>query len=220
MLNYKKSFEHTIDELTKFYNKNFSSDNFRELLLKMYKEKNLDPDSKAIKYYSDIKCTADALLSIKQICNMENDIKNIINVYKQFRETPIFFFPCEKGGINTLRANIFKDKIDYTLYDIKMYYDKGIESTKLKNAFKRPKTNLWLKKMGSFKNVINWLQIKNIFTNDNYNVYDLEYLDNRIIKDYENFDSNNKTWSNNYYNNLKNIILKFLNLNQYILNKK
>lgn len=134
---------------------------------------------------------------------MEEDVKQIVEVYAQYRRVPVFFFPSEIGGINTVRSKIFGDRIDHTLYDLKIYFSEERNKCYMLKAYNRPKTKQWLDGMQSFEHLIDWLGIKGIFTDESYNVYDLEYVDNRILREYKNLHEYNRAWSNAYYNNLK-----------------
>ena len=209
---YEKAYNRALTMMVEFYDEGHNLEDFQKIFIKKYIDNNLDPDGNAVLFAHGVKCTADGLHSIKRICSFEKNTKDIIKTYRDYRKFPIFFFPSEKGGINTSRFRIFGDRIDHTLYDIKMYYTDNIIDCKLKSAFNKPNTSLWLEKMESFENIVDWLKIKGIFTDNNYNVYDLEYSDPRIIKQYKNIYC--KQWSKKYYENLKKKILEFYNKNR------
>ena len=211
---YNKSFERVVNLLENYYNsevcngKEKSEDEIRDSIRIYYKSKSLDPDGKAIMYIDGIKCTADGMHSIARICAMEENVNDIIPTYKEFRKTPIFFFPTR--GINSSRYTYFGDRIDHTLYDLKMYFDGNIENCFLKKIYRRENTNRFLNYFGSFKNFIEWFGIKNIFTDENYNVLDLEDIDNKkIITHYCTKEEYQNQWSKEYYNNLKKKIKEF-----------
>jgi len=131
-----------LNEMISFFHKNI--DNYTtENLKAYYRERHLDPDNYAIRFSSDIKCMCDGLISLNRICLFEKDFNDIIKTYALYRRYPIFFFPSENGGINTSRSSIFGDRIDHTLYDLKIYYSDGPTKCKLKNAFEKNKTNKW-----------------------------------------------------------------------------
>lgn len=199
---YNRAYQRAVDFMTNYYAEHKESDNIRKLLVEEYKKNKMDPDGKAIRYISDVKCTADALLSILRICSLEKNISDVIPVYEEYRKTPIFFFPCENGGINTSRNSVFGDKIDHTLYDLKMYF-KNNESCLLKNAYNRQKTKTWLESMGSFESIIDWFGIKGIFTDENYNVFDLDFESDKIITSYDPVSKYHRQWTDVYYNNIK-----------------
>lgn len=182
----------------------------RNKIYNTYLNKRLDPDSKALRYVFDIKCTADGLHSIKRICDLEENVENIIPAYKYFRSFPIFFFPSERGGINSTRALVFGDRIDHTLYDLKLSYTDEKKNCRLFNTYNRPKTKAWLENMESFENIVDWWGIKGIFTDKLYNVYNLAYNDNRPITQYLSPDKYREQWSLSYYNNLKNKIQLYM----------
>lgn len=179
--------------------------------------KRRDPDSKAVRTEFNIKCTADGLLSINDICKFESSVPEIINTYEKYRKVPIIFFPSERGGINSARSGAYGRRIDYALFDIKMYFEeKQREYCKLKKTFEARtgkkgnvlnKTNTWVKtgNMDSFEKMIDWWDVKGIFTDDEYNVYDISSKDHKTITDFSQIRSKGDE-ELDFYNNLKKCI--------------
>lgn len=168
----------------------------------------IDPDSNGVRELDGIKCTADGLFSIRRIYRVNGiDIKTV-DEYEVYRKVPVFFFPQEKNGINMTRASVLGDKIDHTLYDIKMYFDTNTEddrnNCKLISAYKLPNTKAWLESLGSFEKLVDWYGIKGIFVNEDYEVYDIEKGQKEVISAYLN--EYNWAWSDRYYNNLKDML--------------
>lgn len=201
---YNKAYLYAVEKITEFYSELKSEDEevIREMMFKKYRESGLDPDGKALRYEYGIKCTADGLHSMWRISNMEKDVEQIVPVYAKYRRVPVFFFPSEVGGINTTRAKTFGDRIDHTLYDLKMYFTDR-ENCLMINSYNRPKTKIWLEGMESFEKLIDWMGVKGIFTDDSYNVYDLECMDNSTIKAYRTVQEYQEPWTDAYYENLK-----------------
>lgn len=172
----------------------------------------IDPDSADTKFVDDVICTVDAVISLNRLFKHESSLQNVISGYEKYRKTPIFYFPKQSLGINTSRLKVFGDRIDCTLFDIKRYFDAKTEeeknTCKLINAYNLPKTQKWLCSMGSFDKVVDWFGVKNIFTDDNYNVLDIEKNDGSIISDY--MTVYKKEWSNDYYNFAKKKIDAFM----------
>ena len=179
----------------------------------------IDPDgypteNDEYRVVNGVKCTADGLLSIRRIHEKEGFDKEFIETFKRFREHPIFFFPCEWGGINQARATLLEDRIDHALFDLKNYCETKGEKCILINAYKRPITQKWLENR-TFKDIVNELNIVGIFVNDKYEVYDLEKDGNRIVKSlkesYCGIRSAQylKCWSDRYYENVKDNISKY-----------
>lgn len=202
----------------------------------MWKSENYkDPDGYVIRYDNlyNIPCTCDGLISLRRMsyfASRTNYVENILDEYKTLRKYPIIYFPSEEGGINQSRADYkkFSDFIDYTLYDIKRFYEllnninkdeitvKEVldynETLKQKivliEAYTLEKTFTFLTSFSSFKDFIDW-EFKNndsligLFVNKNYDVYDIET--GNVIKDYK----KHYTWNDDYYNNLKKQILKY-----------
>lgn len=195
------------DFLKLYYEQSKNRDN--SLVWKMLKSFYIDPD-RVIKKNGDIICTADGILSLRRLFEFDRMSKKLIEDYKKYREKPIIYFPKEKNGINSMRALIFGDRIDYTLFDLKKYYT-DYENCKMKYAYELKKTSSWLKQIGSFENLIDEFHIKGIFTNDNYEVYDLEKNDGSIIEEYLN--KYEWKWSTNYFKNVKQKINEFMENN-------
>ncbi len=193
----------TLSNIFQQYYNNENDEYIRRKIYTTYWSMRLDPDSKVVRYKDGIKCTADGLHSIKRICDLEKDVKDIIPVYMYFRSIPIFFFPSERGGINPTRFLTFGNRIDHTLYDLKLSYTDEMKNCRLYNTYNRPKTKRWLENMKSFEHIVDWWGVKGIFTDEYYNVYNLEYNDNRFINQYLSSDKYREQWSSNYYNNLK-----------------
>lgn len=217
---YQKAFAKTVSLITKIYSDNefLEEEKLRRLLFEEYRRRKLDPDGKAIRYVGDVKCTADGLLSMWRICNMEEQVQNIARVFDIYRQIPIFFFPCERGSINTSRAKVFGDRIDHTLFDLKKYYTDTKDKCYLLNAYNREKTNKWLTEMKSFENLIDWWGVKGTFTDDEYNIFDLEYSDNRIIETYKTMKEYQLPWNIGYYNNVKERINLYIKTNRKEVN--
>ncbi len=201
---YNKAYLRTVEKITDLYSQiqTESEELVRSILFNKYRDGGWDPDGKAVRYEFGVKCTADGLHSMWRITNMEKNVEQIVPVYARYRRVPIFFFPSEYGGINPTRFKTFGDRIDHTLFDLKMYFTNK-EKCVMMNAYSRPDTKIWLEGMQSFERLIDWLGVKGIFTDDFYNVYDLEHEDNRIIKEYRTLQEYQESWSDAYYENLK-----------------
>jgi hypothetical protein len=186
--------------------------NYIELFWKMIYSFYIDPDSNGLRELNGVQCTADGLFSIRRIYKKYGIDIQTVEEYAIYRKIPIFFFPQEKNGINSRRNFVFGDRIDYTLYDIKLYLDAKTEEErnqcKLISTYKMPKTKIWLEKLGSFKNLVDWYGIEGIFVNDNYDVYDIERGNGKVILAH--LDKYDWDWSENYYSNLKEYVDRFV----------
>ena len=195
--------------------KNITDNNF---IWKLIHSVYIDPDPYSTKDHNGIICTADGLISIKRIFTLYGLSNESISEYDRYRNTPIFYFPKERNGVNMTRATTFGDKIDYTLFDIKNYYSNSAEICKMYNAFNLPKTKRWLDDIASFENFVSMYGIYGIFVNENLDIYDLESNDKSIITDYN--EIYKWKWSSNYYNNLKRKIDEYYYANKIIITSK
>jgi len=185
-------------------NKNLDKEELKQIIVSQLRK--ADPDRYAVKYYDDEKCTCDGLLSIKKMTDFEENLEDVKEIYKKYRKIPVIFFPSEYNGINTSRARNKKinDRIDYTLYDLKKYFESK-DNCILINSYNLPKTKRWLEKVKTFENLIDWLGVKGIFTDDNYNVYDIE--NDTLINEK---DCLEHQYTKKYYENLKRKIDEFI----------
>ena len=62
--------------------------------------------------------------------------------------------------------------------------------------------------LGSFKNLVDWYGIEGIFVNDNYDVYDIEQGNGKVISAH--LDKYDWDWSENYYSNLRGFVDRFV----------
>jgi len=172
----------------------------------------IDPDSKAIKNYNDIECTADALISINRIMYHQGISENMLIDYRKYIESPILYFPRESGGINTTRYVVFGDRIDHALFDIKCYFDNigasNVPKCKMMNAYNLPKTHTWLTEIGSFHHFISIYNLSGSFVNDHDDIFDIEKGNHSTICDFQGKYSH--LWSDGYYLHLKDILSNFL----------
>ena len=138
----------------------------------------------------------DALLSVKRIKDHEGFNSNFVETFKNYRSKPIFFFPCEIGGLNTSRYNKFYDRIDHMLFDLKRKCE-GKTDCRLENTYTKAGTAKWLEHFAyDFNKIVEWYGLENSFVrkeNGKYRVFDLEkndgtYIDNDIV-------SYSKSWT-------------------------
>ncbi|WP_257213222.1 DUF6994 family protein [Mammaliicoccus sciuri] len=85
-------------------------------------------------------------------------------------------FPVQKNSLNQLRGILLKDRIDYTLFDIKLFYDNAAH-LKLQKAYEQETTRKWLKSFGTFNQFIERMQLNYFVYKDpttfKYDVIDL-----------------------------------------------
>lgn len=163
-----------------------------------------DPDSYGVRTFAGISCTADALLSWKRIYTHEGFGNGFITTYEHFRRLPVLFFPTEWNGINMARYQAFRDRIDHAFLDLKNYYENP-SLCKMTVAFSLPITKKWLEEMGSFAAIVDWLGVKGILTDDEYQVLDLSKADGTILKEYLSKEEYAREWSQDYYEMMKKV---------------
>lgn len=210
IITYTDIYESNINLMKKLVNTQDTSYDAWIMFYKEYTDPDGYPVGEEYRSYKKIKCTADGLLSVNRIYEHEGFGTSFIESYTQYRKIPVIFFPTEMNGINMARYKIFGDRIDHTLFDLKnrlSQNENNKKNCKLVNAYNQPKTKLWLDEIKSFENYVEWLGLRGIFTNDNYEVFDLELNDGTIITTYANEYS--KKWSSQYYNNIKKKIEQF-----------
>ena len=203
-LTYDLAYDFELEVMEAILQKDLSDNQKRSLIRQFY----CDPDGwpgKGQKMRGDIVCTADGHLSILRILEME-DLEDVPEVYREYRRSPLIFFPREKDGINPSRAKIFGDKIDLTLNDIRRYclYREG----KLKAAYEQPKTKKWFESFNyDFEGIMSWMRVKDLFIAKDGAVYDIEKADGSILDPRADY-SSSWAWSKDYYEHIKDIIKK------------
>lgn len=181
----------------------------------------IDPDGKSPRLINNVLCYADGLISITRLIKKKNGKRispEIVDEYEKYRKNPIIFFPSEKNyiGLNPKRYEIYDDKIDYALYDIKKYLSERNDiDIRLTQSYNAENTKKWLKNM-TFENLCNEYKIIGIFVNEKYDIFNLEKGNGEVLNedDYKNFvkaDSFENQWSDKYLENLQEKILQFNN---------
>ena len=133
----------------------------------------------------EILLSADVICGRKQLAKIRNyNFDFWIKDYENIRSNIDYHFIWPKHKlptINTYRYQIYKDRIDCLLYDLKQFY-RGEETPMLK-AYQNDKTAIWLKKFLSFEDFIVKMKF-NKFVNENFEVLDLSKNDGSIIRKY------------------------------------
>lgn len=207
-LTYRDVFEFDIDLMNCILNKYEDSEKAWEVFYEFYKDPDGYPlESHKYKTIDGVKCTCDALLSVKRIKEHEGFNSNFVETFKNYCSKPIFFFPCEMGGLNTSRYYKFYDRIDHMLFDLKRKCE-GKTDCRLENTYTKAGTAKWLEHFAyDFNKIVEWYGLENSFVrkeNGKYRVFDLEKNDGTYIDNYS--ASYSKSWTEAYYNNIKNRI--------------
>lgn len=203
---YNKNLE-VISEFIKYIKKAniFDEETKKNMLKSIY----IDPDMYSEKEQNGVICTADGLISLNRMYSKYGITDDLLSEYQQCRKTPIFHFPSERNGINMLRATVFGDRIDHTLFDLKRYCENA-NDCKLKSAYELPKTKKWLDGFDKdFPKIVKAFNIDGIFVDKDNSVFDLEKNDGTHIDNYNELYS--RQWSNTYYDSLKGKIIEFEN---------
>jgi len=97
------------------------------------------------------------------------DKANLAEAYATIRKK-LFLWPKHKQNINQRRYSCFRDRIDFTIFDIREFYKKdSIESRLVKENSPSAK---YLRLIGSFKNFIEEYELQN-FVDEKENVKNL-----------------------------------------------
>lgn len=194
---YESDFWKIIKEDAEYYRKNnkLKRDNAFCKLKSLIESIYVDPDgfdkalaaemqeSQYIKesYYLSInhqKCSLDALIGWKPLFRFRNGDKKWLDDLELIRGNRMghLAFPVQKNSLNQLRGILLKDRIDYTLFDIKLFYDNAAH-LKLQKAYEQEPTRKWLKSFGTFNQFIERMQLNYFVYKDpitfKYDVIDL-----------------------------------------------
>lgn len=132
---------------------------------------------------SEIALGADAICGVKCLAKYYPDLDDWIDAYETIRsQTSLHFvWPRHKlPTINTLRYIKYLDRIDFTLFDLKNYFE-GNKNTPLARAYKNEVTNLWLSQFYDFPSFVKKMQLGR-FVDKKYNVLNIASRQNEIIK--------------------------------------
>ena len=91
-----------------------------------------------------------------------------------------FIWPQHKvPTINTYRYQIYHDRIDYLLYDLKHYFIG--EATPMQKAYQNNNTKIWLDAFtDDFPKFIHEMHFED-FVNENYDVLDIEFGQRKVV---------------------------------------
>jgi len=139
------------------------------------------------------------LFLLIEFINIKDLIKNLLKNLLFAEKNRLYFFLVKERGINTSRHSVFGDRIDHTLFDLKQYFEG--KRCKLMSSYELPRTRLWLESFNDFGEMVEYMKIDGIFTNENNEVYDLGKSNSEIICSH--YDTYNRHWEEDYYENVK-----------------
>lgn len=145
----------------------------------------IDPDKYINQIYiinsEEIKLGTDGICGIKYLKRYYNNQK-LKDVYITIRNK-IIVWPKHIKSINQRRYQVYRDRIDFTIFDIKMFY----ENKESNLVVEKSKSERYLNKLGNFKKFIEEYELQN-FVNKNYEVYNLASNSNKVIKNYQDYE--------------------------------
>lgn len=246
MENEKYVYQRNIRIIQKFYNSDYCRElKEKNLIRAIINAIYIDPDNSDEHMYKDlseklklihkdgkcelydnmgIKLSADAVCGWKQLYDLKEGNKEWLKDYEEMRRCTAAYlvWPQHKNPtINTLRYSVFKDRVDYTLFDISKFFDckKKFDENKNQKQFEdnvkktcklhkaylnsKGKTYDWLMTFDGFKDFINTMCLKRFVNSSTYNVLDLG-ADNteKYITDY----SESYRFNDKYLKHIKRII--------------
>ncbi len=152
--------------------------------------------------------TLDCVTGWKALFDLHNGERDWINDYAEIRQSLNAHLLWPRHGnntINTVRYRVFKDRIDYTLYDIKRFYEDS-EELRLQDAYNDDVTAMWLRKFETFENLVTKMHLGCFCTVD-MEIIDLSVIDlSDGLKKITGYKDNCRTIDITYINNLKNVI--------------
>ena len=183
--------------------------------LKKYKEivkKNIDnnfepyqdPDTRIVQIVEregrKYRLGPDAICGIKYLQETLHDTNIVIEYYQCIRDT-ILLWPRHVNSINIRRYRFFRDRIDFTLYDILNYYQKNksklIDTDSIDSSF----FDSFGKKADGFYNFIEELGLEEFVDKKEKVVLNLGKEKKQPIESYEEYDNpvNNPFYLKNLY---------------------
>ena len=129
-----------------------------------------------------IKMSADIVCGVKSLKDFGSTMPEFLSNYAKIRSSIKlhFLWPQHKiPTINTYRYQIYHDRIDYLLYDLKLYF-MG-EKTPMQKAYQNNNTKIWLNSFtDDFPKFIHEMHFED-FVNENYDVLDIEFGQRKAV---------------------------------------
>ena len=129
-----------------------------------------------------IKMSADIVCGVKSLKALGSSTPEFLSNYAKIRSSVKlhFIWPQHKiPTINTYRYQIYHDRIDYLLYDLKLYF-MG-EKTPMQKAYQNNNTKIWLNSFtDDFPKFIHEMHFED-FVNENYDVLDIEFGQRKVV---------------------------------------
>lgn len=145
--------------------------------------KYVDPDN-IVKLFSvneeRMRFSPDGICSIGYLKKYYKNQDLLYDAYNTIRKK-IIMWPKHRQSINNRRYACFRDRFDFTIFDIKQFYEKGESKLVLKDS----QSAQFLKSLGGFKNFILEYQLE-IFVKNN-DIINLASLDGALISSYEDY---------------------------------
>lgn len=142
----------------------------------------IDPDKGIIEEKKilgrKIKIAPDGICGIKYLQKYCDDYAGTYQIIR----SKLITWPSHSNGINQRRYQVFRDRLDFTIYDIKQFYIDGKGNSKL--VIKNSDTAYYLNVIGSFRDFINEYELQN-FVDKSNNVINL--ATGKIIKSYDEY---------------------------------
>lgn len=209
--------------IKELYDSNFikGKENNKVYLMKIIKALYIDPDkedslikekAKGISDKEKIVFKADGICGWKRLFDVYDGKNNSswVDKYEHVRGSKYgeLFWPGKigKGGgqtINQQRYAHFKDRIDWTLFDIKLYIEGKDTIMSYKNEYTKKYFEKFKSKSDGFKNFIDSMEL-GVFVNENYDVFDLSKDNESIITE-----ESKCHWSDSYLDKLVEICKKY-----------
>lgn len=163
-----------------------------------------DPDTRIVQIVEregrEYRLGPDAICGIKYLQEKLHDTNTVIKYYRCIRDT-ILLWPRHSNSINIRRYRFFRDRIDFTLYDILNYYQKNesklIDIDSVDSSF----FDSFGKKADGFYNFIEELELGMFVDKKKNVVLNLGKEKMQPIKNYEEYDDpvNNPFYLKNLY---------------------
>ena len=129
-----------------------------------------------------IKMSADIVCGAKSLKALGSSTPEFLSNYAKIRSSVKlhFIWPQHKvPTINTYRYQIYHDRIDYLLYDLKLYF-MGKE-TPMQKAYQNNNTKIWLDSFtDDFPKFIHKMHFED-FVDENYDVLDIEFGQRKVV---------------------------------------
>ncbi len=166
----------------------------------------IDPDLKIVEEKNvnnlHIRFSTDGVCGIKYLMKYYKE-NNVEKAYEIIR-SKIIIWPKHRQSINQRRFSVFRDRFDFSIFDIKMFYKNRNEGKAYSKIVKEQSISaIFLNELGEFKNFVEEYGLSNFLVGEDV----INLATGKIIKSYDDYRFSDVE-NTNYIQGLLDVIAK------------